>query len=136
MRLKTLILFMVIAALSISALSGCALLPAEEQLPTMPTVKEFVASAFNEVSVQRGNMVDQRDVTVYYKALQADNYQFDTSLKGQKIGTCHVEVGQVVKKGDLLLELDNTSLYSQIATQEEKVSDQNLKLRHLKDAVK
>jgi hypothetical protein len=134
MRLKTLILFMVIAALSISALSGCALLPAEEQLPTMPTVKEFVASAFNEVSVQRGNMVDQRDVTVYYKALQADNYQFDTSLKGQKIGTCHVVVGQAVKKGDLLLELDNTSLYSQIATQEEKVSDQNLKLRHLRES--
>lgn len=134
MRYKTLILFMVITVLMISAFSGCSLLPVEEQLPTMPTVQEYVASVFNEVSVQRGDLVSKRDVTVQYKALLSVNYQFDSSLKGQKIGTCHVEKGQYVQKGDLLLELDNESLYTQIAAQEEKVADQQLKLNHLRES--
>ena len=133
MRYKIPILLMILAALSVSMFSGCELMPVEEELPTMPTVQEYIAETVKEAVVMRGDMEDSRTIALKLNALVTENYMFGTDMKGQKLGTCHVKKGQSVKKGDLLLELDNTNLYNQIAAQEEKINDQKLKLSHLKE---
>ena len=127
------LLIILAAALAMSVFAGCELMPVEEALPAIPIVKEYTAETYTQTEVLRGDLVLQRAITCKYGAAIVDKYMFEESMKGLKIGAVYVTEGQEVKAGTLLAELDNATLYTQITTQEGKISEQNLKIDHIKE---
>jgi len=117
------------ALLSLSVLilfSGCALVPKEEVLPQMPVAKEISAEVIETVAVMRGDMIYEKDYICKYQPVSTENLYFQEH--GLLIANVFVKVGDTVKAGDLIAELDNTQLHETISNQKQKVDSLNLQI--------
>ena len=85
------------------------------------------------MTVLRGDMVLKREIPCTYTAAVSENYAFPAELEGTKIAAVYVQEGQTVTKGTLLAELDNASINGQISTQQAKIDDQKIKIRHMEE---
>lgn len=107
-------------------LSGCALIPEEEVLPQMPVVKQISAEVIETVPVTRGDMINQQDYICKYQPVNTENLTFQDY--GLLIANVYVQLGDTVKAGDLIAELDNTQLHETISNQQQKVDSLNLQI--------
>ena len=68
MRRKFPCLIVETAILASSVLSGCELMPVEEEPPAVPIVNEYSGPGYEQVTVLRGDLVLKRDISCVYSA--------------------------------------------------------------------
>lgn len=83
-------------------LSGCGILPTEEEFDAAPVVKEYEGNNYSKYTVVRGDMVETESLAVTYQGTKkADT----TGVEGgNRIKKVCVKKGQKVKKGTVLIE--------------------------------
>ncbi|GEM_PF-5096457 len=100
-------------------LSGCALLPKEAELPTMPTVSSE-KSEFTYTYVQRGDLYKKQTYDVTYKSVKTEMLRF--TLAGVRIDEVKIALGDTVKRGDVLMTLECESQEKAVRSAESKLS--------------
>lgn len=113
------------AAISVS-LSGCFLLPQEAEIPSLPLVTSQIEEEYKTVTVQKGDLELTADVAFSSVPLQEEELKFTVS--GERYGGIYVQVGDSVKAGDLMAELNNSSVNSSIASLDEQLSQLEIEL--------
>ena len=121
----------ILAATLVTTLSGCQLIPVEEELPVAPVVKTYQGVEHDQVVVKRGDLIATSVVQCKYQALEKENLSF--RLGGEYIEGIYVEVGQEVQAGELLAELVHDNLNEQIKSQEYQLAILNMQKRHLQE---
>lgn len=109
--------------------AGCGLLPKEEELPTAPVLAEAETDEYVVSPVVRGDVRITENIRANYIPSSSEKLGFQ--LGDEKIARIYVSTGDVVKAGDVLMELDVTALNDQIRRQQDQLSDLNLQLAHL-----
>lgn len=113
-KLKKSCIFIIILVL-MSSLSGCFLLPKEEAVLAPPLI-EPPKITYETVEVKAGNIEKKIMVNGSFASIYQENLYF--KFRGGNLKGFNVKLGDKVKAGDLLAELDTDSLESQIKQQE------------------
>jgi HlyD family secretion protein len=107
-------------------LSGCSLLPQEDEIRNLPLVPEYTTPAYSTVIVERGDLNLAQTIGCEYIRLNEEALRFP--IDGIAYGQFYVSVGQEVKAGQLLVELDTTELDESIAALNKSVQRIRLQL--------
>lgn len=85
-----------------AALSGCGILPTEEEFDAAPVVREYEGNNYSKYTVVKGDMVETESLAVTYQGTK----EVDTTgvEGGNRIKKVCVKKGQKVKKGTVLIE--------------------------------
>lgn len=113
----------------LAGLTGCGLLPQEEELPTAPLLVEGEEEDYVVSQVVRGDVVVKETVRATY--MPSSQARLEFKLGDEKVSKVYVEVGDTVKAGDLLMELDVSGVDEQIRQQQNQIDDLYLSLQHL-----
>ena len=114
------------------SLIGCGLLPKEEEYPAGPVLAEAETEEYRMVQVERRDLQAVDEIRVSYTASAAERYGF--KIGGEVIGTVYVKVGDEVKTGDVLAELDISEEKEQIRQQQEQLDSLEMELKHLTES--
>ncbi|KRF21665.1 RND transporter [Paenibacillus sp. Soil787] len=95
-------------------LAGCSLLPKEEEALKPPLVKP-VKENFDLYEVKKGTITKKVSVVGTFKSSKTTNYYFKES--GHRLAGLRVKLGDAVKPGDVLAELEKGDLETLIALQ-------------------
>jgi len=107
----------IIAAAAVCCLfSSCGLLPAEEELPASPVLADYEAKAYQTAAAARGDLRKTETVSCTYKPARTASLSF--AIGGEQLKTLYVREGDMVEAGQLLAELDQGDLASNIAVAE------------------
>ena len=90
-------------------LTGCGLLPKEEELPMAPLLLEGETEDYVVSQVVRGDVVIQEQIRASYVPSSTEKLGFE--LGDEKISKVYVSVGDSIKAGDVLMELDVRRLH-------------------------
>ena len=97
--------FTPLASLALAGLlSGCFLLPKEAAVPELPLVTPYNGAEYLTTEVTRGDVVLETKVVFAYNPTRKEDLHFDVA--GRSYGAIYVTVGDEVKEGQLLAELD------------------------------
>lgn len=116
-------------ALLLTLLSGCWLLPKEDEVLAPPVIEQQEVSYKTE-AVKRGYMEKNITVTGYFVPVKMEPHYF--SHGGGRIKQIYVAYGDEVKKGDLLAELLTGSLEEDIIYQQIEVDSKISSLENYK----
>ena len=116
-----------LAALCLLGLTGCFLLPAEPEVPELPLVTPYSGAEYVTAQVTRGDLTLIQTVNCTFSATRTENLKFSTIDK--KYGTIFVAVGQEVKAGDLIAELEAEDVKSRLRQAEDDVARLELQVR-------
>ena len=105
-----------------AALSGCFLLPKEATMPELPLVTPYAGAEYRTVEVTRGDVTLETKLVFAYNPTRKEDLQFAEA--GRSYGAIYVTVGDEVKEGDLLAELDT-------AAEQEAIRSTELELQRL-----
>ena len=125
-RVKTLFLWLLMTAV---CLTGCGLLPKEEEYSRAPVVPEQEMKEEVLTKVIRGDILVTDVVRCSFVPSASEKLSF--TIGGERVAHVYVSVGDEVKAGDLLAELDLTGIESQIVSQKDQIDQLNLSLSHL-----
>lgn len=114
-----------------AGLVGCGLLPKEEEYPTVPVLSQAEIMEYDVVAVTRSDIQKIETVRISYQAPETEKYSF--KFDNEEISQIYVEVGDIVKKGDVLAEVDITMQQEQVRMQQEAVDDLYLQLKHISE---
>lgn len=106
---------LMIMAMSIIYVS-CGIMPVEEELPAAPVIRSYEAEEYRQTTVMRGDLMLEKTVRCVYASARQETYSFP--LGGLYIDKIYVSEGDLVKRGDLLAELEKGSLAEQISERE------------------
>ena len=119
-------------ALALSALlSGCALMPREEALRQAPVIHSQVEEHFDFIYVERGDVIRTAKVSCTYMPARSDTYAF--GVGGERIDEIYVQVGDTVKEGQLLAQLDVTAYENALTDVERAQMRLKLQLAHTEE---
>lgn len=113
-------------------LSGCGLMPKEEELPKAPVMAEGQSQTYTLAEVVRGNVIVSDNVRVSYVPASSEKLSF--SEGGEYVRHVYVKAGDKVKAGDVLMELDLTDIDEQIQDQQDQLDQLNLSLTQLQES--
>lgn len=113
----------------LALLTGCQLLPVEEQLPEVRPLSVYEPEAYQQVTVQRGDLEKNIEVNCTYEAVNEEIAAF--SLGDLYVEQVLVHRGQKVQAGDLLATLEQEDIQRQITEREYQLEVLQLKLAHL-----
>ncbi|KRE44993.1 efflux RND transporter periplasmic adaptor subunit [Paenibacillus sp. Soil522] len=117
-------------ALLISAsLTGCSLLPAEEQALKPPLIKPAQEN-YRTVTVEKGTITQEIKGSGSLESTQSEIAQF--TGQGGRIAKMMVDSGAKVKKGDVLVQLNVDGLDIQLKEQQLSVARAKLALKQAK----
>ncbi len=123
---KVLVFLLIFSTIS---LSGCSLVPKEEEV-LAPVLKQPPKVVYNTVEIKP---------TTFEKKIEATGTMISTNLKelsfsnsSGRLKSINVNVGDTVKKGDLLAELLSADLDTQIKEQELLLNQSKLELETIK----
>ncbi len=125
--LLTIWLIIILAA----AATGCSLLPVEEE-ELAPPLMQPAKIEYKTEPAQRGDLVQQLRLSGTLVPEAQESLSFEE--QGGRLKEKHVRMGQSVKAGDLLAELDTGDLDFQIAMQEIEVEKTRLNLNQVRSA--
>ena len=94
-------------------MTSCSLLPKEDQVMA-PPIKKPDKVTYNTVAVKKGTIEKQIRCFAHFISTEQENVFF---RRGGYLKKTYVKIGDVVKKGDILAELDTDDLDSQIRDQ-------------------
>lgn len=83
-------------------LSGCGILPTEEEFDAAPVVKEYEGNNYNKYTVTRGDMVQKESISVTYQGTK--EMEITGTDDGGQIKKVCVQKGQQVKAGTVLVQ--------------------------------
>lgn len=83
-------------------LSGCGILPTEEEFDAAPVVKEYEGGNIGKYTVVKGDMVQSESLAVQYQGTR--KVDLAGAEGGSRIKKICVSKGQNVKKGDVLVQ--------------------------------
>ncbi|MBQ6660939.1 MAG: hypothetical protein IJM57_05875 [Lachnospiraceae bacterium] len=108
----------VLALAAVVLLSGCGLLPAEEELRKAPIVKSVEEEYFSTTVVKTGNIRDyvSENCTYQYQLTQSLSF----GVGGESVKATYVTVGQAVHAGDLLAELSTDLVEEELTKSREE----------------
>lgn len=115
---------------SVFTLSGCSLLPREEQTLAPPLV-EPAKVQYKTVKVKRDSVIKRVKGTAEFAAVDKKELSFSES--GGRIGTIFIKNGDKVDKGEVLLQLTTGDLPFQIEQTKIKLEKASLNIEHLKE---
>lgn len=110
-------------------LSGCGLLPQEEELPEAPILSEGEVADYVLTQVIRSDIEVGTNIRCTYIPSEEEKLSFP--LGGESIGRVYVALGDHVQPGDLLMELDVSSMDDAIRQQQNDLDNIDLDLAHL-----
>ena len=93
-------------------LSGCGILPMEEQYEKAPLIPEYQKEQWQTAYVQRGDLVLSQVVTCTYMPVQKQTLSFEVA--DARFDALFVAVGDRVEAGQLLAQLDVSGLQEQM----------------------
>ena len=94
-------------------LSGCGLFPQEQTYQSAPTIPPYEREEWKFAYAQRGDMILTDSVICTYSPAQTETLSF--SVSGLLYDEIFVSVGDSVKKGQLLAQLDLSGIREEIA---------------------
>lgn len=109
--------------------TGCGMLPKEEELPIAPLLVEGETEDYVVSQVARGDVVVEEIIRATYTPSASEKLGFE--LGDERISKVYVSLGDTVKAGDVLMELDVSRLDEQIQQQQDQIDSLNLRLEHL-----
>lgn len=110
-------------------LTGCGLLPKEEELPTAPVLVEAETEEYTVANVARGDVRVTESIRANYVPSASEKLGFQVG--DELISKIYVQVGDEVKAGDVLAELNISDQQDQLRQQQDRVDDLYLQLEHL-----
>lgn len=129
--MKKRLLFLFLAG-TLFLLAGCGLMPEEEELPIAPILKEGEELEYKVTTVERGDVKLTERIRATY--IPATSAQLSFKIGDESIGQIYVNLGDSVKAGDILMELDVTQIEAQIRQQQNQLDSLNLQLRQLQES--
>lgn len=126
---KKMLTTVLILAMTASIFTGCGLIPKEEELPTAPMLAEAEVATYTFAPVLRGDVIVSQTVRAMYVPAASEKLAFD--IGGEYISDIYVSLGDMVKAGDVLMELDVGSIDEQITSQQLEIDSLNLQLSNL-----
>lgn len=93
-------------------MTGCGLLPAEEEMRSVPIAQTIDEEYFTTVAVKKGTVRSCVYESCTYQYQQTQNLSF--SVGGEAVKETYVKLGQKVHAGDVLAELSTDSVQDQI----------------------
>lgn len=118
--------------LTASLLSSCALLPEEEIPKTAPLIRTYEREQFETAFVQREDLILTQKISCTYVPVQRETLPF--ALGGEYVDEVFVQLGDSVKKGDLLAQLRLNNIEERIAQTKVDIKEYELRLSNI-DAV-
>lgn len=91
-----------------SLLCGCSLLPAEEELPLAPVLRQGQTQDYKMAYVQRGDLVLSKRYTASYVSVREQRLAF--SMSGIPYANVFVKAGDIVRAGQVLAELEHDDI--------------------------
>jgi len=91
-----------------NVLTSCGLLPKEEEYEAAPLIKEYESEEYAFATVAREDVQLTKKISCVYSSAQESELAFGVS--GQPVKNVYCSLGDGVKKGDLLAELDMGTL--------------------------
>lgn len=112
-RFRVSLLILVVVLMTV--FSGCTFFPKEEEA-LAPPIKEPDKITYETVEVKKGDIENEIRVSgTFVSVSQRDLYYKD---RGGRLEKIHVSLGDVVKSGDLIAELETDSIENDILLQE------------------
>lgn len=115
--------------LATMTLSSCALLPEEEVPKAAPLIRTYEREEFETAFVQREDLIVTQKISCTYVPVQKETLSF--ALGGEYIDEILVQVGDSVKKGDVLAQLRLNDMEERIAQTEDAIAQTQLRLKRL-----
>lgn len=115
MKVKQTLLKSLTACAILALVCGCSLRPAEEEALKPPLVKP-VKENFELYDVKRGTLAKQINATASVTSSSTENLFFKET--GPRIQSVDVKLGDVIKPGDVVAQLDKGDLESKIRVQQ------------------
>ena len=112
-------------------LSSCSLLPEEETFSRAPVIREYEKEEFKLAFAERGDMVLEQKISCTYVPVQVEGLKY--TVGGEYFGETFVKVGDSVKKGQLLAQLDLTNVESQIESCRMQIEKLGMRLAALEE---
>jgi macrolide-specific efflux system membrane fusion protein len=120
------------AAIIISAaLSGCSLLPLEDEPLPPPVLNPYERQQMTLVSVRRDDLVQTKTISCRSRPVREQSYSFPVG--GIYIDRIYFSVGDAVKAGDMLAELERKDVLNQVEEAKIAVRMQEYALEQAKD---
>ena len=110
-------------------MTGCGLLPKEEELPTAPILVEAETEEYTVATVERGDVRIVEVIRANYVPSASEKLAF--RVGDEVVEKVYVQMGDVVKAGDVLAELDVSSQKDQLRQQQDRIDSLYLQLEHL-----
>ncbi|WP_284639839.1 efflux RND transporter periplasmic adaptor subunit [Paenibacillus silviterrae] len=129
-RLRAGRLKIAVPLLVLIALTGCGLLPKEEQALKPPLVKP-VKENFELYEVKRGSIKKQVSGVATFASDRLEYLSFSES--GGRLAAMHVSLGSTVKAGDVVAELDKGDLLNRVRQQEINLEKAQIALEQAKE---
>ncbi len=120
----------ILAVLLLSNLSGCMLLPKEEEERSVVFVKEDTLQQYAFISPVRMDLEKSLDIACVYRQLEEENLSF--KLDGLLVEEVYVASGQNVKKGTLLATLLIENLEEELKSIEDAILKSKQEIEKLK----
>lgn len=127
------VLLSLLAALLCTFLSGCYLFPKEEEVLAPPLI-EPPEITYDVMEVKRGTIEKKITGSGIFVSVEQGNMFF--KARGGRIKAIHVKIGDKVKKGDLLAELDTAGLEYEIEQQKIQLRKAQLRYNQIKETGK
>ena len=107
-------------------LCSCSLLPVEQEYTVKPVIKNYNVSNYALSYVLFGDVQKTEVLTCRYVSVSTESLAF--RIGGEYIGGIYVSKGDMVKKGDLLAELEVNGLKRSLAGVEEEITSLELSI--------
>ena len=114
-------------------LSGCFLLPKEADRPELPLVTPYNGAEYLTAEVTRGDISREVKVSFSYNPTRRADLRF--SVQNRSYGAIYAAVGDEVKEGDLLAELDTAQELEAIRSTETELSRLRIRLSAARTAL-
>ena len=97
---RTPLALMAVMLLVLQVVTGCSILPQEEEFRSAPLVKEYEGAMFSKYSVKSGDIIEAEDIECTYHTADVEDLSF--SEEGYEVDKVSVKVGDKVEEGDVL----------------------------------
>lgn len=102
---------------------GCGILPEEEELRKAPIVSSIEEDYFRTEEVKKGDVVESLRFYCNYRKKHSASYSFEKLDRDSRLAGVYVKVGEMVKAGTVLAELDLGTLSDEITEAQEKYDE-------------
>lgn len=114
-------------------LTGCGILPTEEEFDAAPVLKEYEGASFNKVTVTRGTLEKTEEISGKYKGTVKEDIEPDGASVIKKI---YVKKGDRVKAGDVVMQYELPGSEKTLKESNEKIEKTKLQITQARELMK